>query len=293
MDGTDLDVALSAESITRSHQVLGFAIEVNWTGSYLETENSFHNIDRNMRRMGYSLVGATHRTYSRRDLPAPFIYDVLAQTHGGQPIQGDVIYLRDAASEHDAWLWGAPLGPHKLLKLLALYEICRVPDMAAELLNVRRNVLSGLIDVDRLLDALTPLQDGKPQSYRDYIAAFRADPTMLLPKNRAHANVEATGQSHVDNRYSLRDIAIMLADGSADAARDWLPWLVVDTAGEVTKDGIAASVGQEGYVCSGPYWPLRPGILLYDGRAGVRSRRGGRSGSGDRHHRRLPTLVVR
>lgn len=259
VDGTDLDVALSAESITRSHQVLGFAIEVNWTGSHLETENSFHNIDRNMRRMGYSLVGATHRTYSRRDLPAPFIYDVLAQTHGGQPIQGDVIYLRDAASEHDAWLWGAPLGPHKLLKLLALYEICRVPDMAAELLNVRRDVLSGLIDVDRLLDALTPLQDGKPQSYRDYIAAFRADPTMLLPKNRAHANVEATGQSHVDNRYSLRDIAIMLADGSADAARDWLPWLVVDTAGEVTKDGIAASVGQEGYVCSGPYWPLRPG----------------------------------
>jgi hypothetical protein len=260
VDGTDLDVALSAESITRSHQVLGFAIEVNWTGSHLETENSFHNIDRNMRRMGYSLVGATHRTYSRRDLPAPFVYDVLAQTHGGQPIQGDVIYLRDAASEHDAAIWGAPLGPHKLLKLLALYEMCRVPDMAAELLNVRRDALSGLIDVDRLLDALTPPRDGQPQSYRDYIAAFRADPTMLLPKNRTQPDAGTSERPCDDKRYGLRDLARMLADGTADAARDWLPWLVVDTAGEATTDGIAASLGREGYVCSGPYWPLRAGL---------------------------------
>jgi hypothetical protein len=260
VDGTDLDVALSAEAITRSHQVLGFAIEVNWTGSHLETENSFHNIDRNMRRMGYSLVGATHRTYSRRDLPAPFVYDVLAQTHGGQPIQGDVIYLRDAASEHDAWLWGAPLGPHKLLKLLALCEMCRVPDMAAELLNVRRDALSHLVDVDRLLDALTPPRNGRPQSYRDYISAFRADPTMLLPKNRTQPDAGASDRPCDDIRYGLRDLARMLADGTADAARNWLPWLVVDAAGEATMGGIAASPGREGYVCSGPYWPLRAGL---------------------------------
>ncbi len=259
VDGTDLDVALSAEAITRSHQVLGFAIEVNWTGSHLETDNSFHNIDRNMRRMGYSLVGATHRTYSRRDLPAPFQFDMLAQTQGGQPIQGDVIYLRDAASEHDAAIWGASLGPHKLLKLMALYEMFRVPDMAAELLNVRRDALSDLVDVDRLLDALTPPRNGRPQSYRDYIAAFRADPTILLPRNRALLDAAAVERPCDQVAYSLRDLARMLADGTADAARDWLPWLVVDTAGAAAMDGIAASPGREGYICSGPYWPLRAG----------------------------------
>lgn len=259
VDGTDLDVALSAEAITRSHQVLGFAIEVNWTGSHLETENSFHNVDRNMRRMGYSLVGATHRTYSRRDLPAPFQFDVLAQTHGGQPIQGDVIYLRDAASEHDTWLWGAPLGPHKLLKLLALYEMFRLPDMAAELLNAYRGVLTELVDVDRLLDALTPPRAGRPQSYREYIAAFRADPTWLLPKNQTQPEVDIVEPIVEPTRYSLEDVTRMLADGSADEARNWLPWLFVDSAGQSTAAGIASLPDCEGYVCSGPYWPLRTG----------------------------------
>lgn len=259
VDGTDLDVALSAESVTRSHQILGFAIEVNWTGSHLETENSFHNIDRNMRRMGYSLVGATHRTYSRRDLPAPFQFDVLAQTHGGQPIQGDVIYLRDAASDHDTWLWGIPLGPHKLLKLLALYEMFRLPDMAAELLNAYRGMLAGLVDVDCLLDALTPPRDGRPQSYREYIAAFRADPTCLLPKNLKQPEANIVERIAQPTRYSLEEMARMLADGSADEARDWLPWLVVDSAGASTAAGIAALPDCEGYVCSGPYWPLRTG----------------------------------
>jgi FkbM family methyltransferase len=262
VDGTDLDVVLSAESITRSHQILGFAIEVNWTGSHLETDNTFHNIDRHMRRMGYSLVGATHRTYSRQDLPAPFIYDVLAQTHGGQPIQGDAIYLRDAASGHDATIWGAPLGPRKLLKLLALHEMFRLPDMAAELLNAGRDVLAGLINVDRMLDVLTPPLNGESLSYRDYMAAFRADPTILLPQNRREPAAEAIAMVRPCDAisYSRHDVVRMIAAGSGAPFTDWLPWLTVDAAGRQAGDGVAARRTLAGYVLSGPYWSVASGL---------------------------------
>lgn len=184
VDGTDLDVVVSAQSIVKSRQILGFCIEVNWTGSYLAGDNTFHNIDRQMRTMGYSLVGVSYRTYSRRDLPAPFQYNILAQTYGGQPIQGDAIYLRDAASEYDDFIWGARLSPTKLLKLAALYEIFSVPDLAAELLNTKRDELASLVDVDALLNALTPPLNGRKVSYAEYIAAFRADPTVLFPSRR-------------------------------------------------------------------------------------------------------------
>lgn len=184
VDGTDLDVVISCESIVKTRQVLGFAVEVNWTGSYLSSDNTFHNIDRQMRKMGFSLVSLSTRTYSRRDLPAPFQYEILAQTHGGQPIQGDVIYLRDAASEHDGLVWGGSLSPTKLLKLAALYEIFSVPDLAAELFNTKRGVLAPLIDVDTLLDALTPPLNGRKVSHAEYIEAFRADPTIFFPSRR-------------------------------------------------------------------------------------------------------------
>lgn len=184
VDGADLDVVISAQPIVKLRQVLGFAVEVNWTGSYLSSDNTFHNIDRQMRTMGYSLAGISTRTYSRRDLPAPFQYEILAQTHGGQPIQGDAIYLRDAASEHDSLLWGNKLSPTKLLKLAALYEIFSVPDLAAELFNVKRAALVSLVNVNALLDALTPPLNGRRVSYFEYIAAFRADPTILFPSHR-------------------------------------------------------------------------------------------------------------
>lgn len=194
VDGTDLDVVMSAESIVKSRQVLGFCVEVNWTGSYLASDNTFHNIDRQMRTIGYSLVSVSTRTYSRCDLPAPFVYEILAQTHGGQPIQGDAIYLRDAASEFDELLWGASLSPTKLLKLAILYEIFSLPDLAAELFSVKREVLAPIVDVNMILDALTPELNGRKVTYAEYIAAFRADPTILFPSRRGQ-QVEDEGES--------------------------------------------------------------------------------------------------
>lgn len=181
VDGTDLDCVVSAEPIVRSRKVLGFAVEVNWTGSYLDTDNTFHNIDRQLRQMGFSLVSVTQRHYSREHLPAPFLYEILAQSPWGQPIQGDAIYLRDAASVHDGLIWGSPLSPTKLLKLVVLADMFALPDLAAEILVTKRQLLETRVDVDRLLDAITPLYRGQKVSYADYVGAFRQDPANFLP----------------------------------------------------------------------------------------------------------------
>ena len=270
VDGTDVQVLLSAESILASHEVLGFSIEVNFQGTHLDTENTFHTIDRLMRRFGYVLVDLSHRGYSRHALPLPFQFDILAQTEGGQPIQGDAIYLRDAASPHEGLLWERPLGPQKLLKLAGLFELFGLPDMAAELLVAKRPLLERLVSVDALLDALTPPLNGKTLSYSQYIAAFRADPTILMPKNRPAPAQPAqpaqpllptwpTEPGPVQSQDSGEALAKALADGSAEAGRDWLPWLGTAAVGRKVWEGIAVSEGAAGYLCDGPYWTLKPG----------------------------------
>lgn len=262
VDGADIEVLHSAASIIASHEVLGFSIEVNFQGTHLETDNTFHNIDRQMRRYGYMLAGISHRGYSRHALPLPFQHDILAQTEGGQPIQGDAIYLRDAASPHEGLLWERPLGPRKLLKLVGLCELFGLPDMAAELLVAKRPLLEPLVPVDALLDALTPPLNGQRLSYRDYVAAFRADPTVLMPKNRPPKPVSAmaaTTIAPVRAVDSAEAIAKALADGSAEAGRDWLPFLGAAAAGWKTWDGVSGSAGKAGYICDGPYWALQPG----------------------------------
>jgi hypothetical protein len=73
------------------------------------------------------------------------------------------------------------LTPVKLLKLACLYELFSVPDCAAEILVTHRDRLSPLVDVDRLLDLLTPPLDGRPVSYREYLDAFEQDPARFYP----------------------------------------------------------------------------------------------------------------
>jgi len=74
------------------------------------------------------------------------------------------------------------LSPLKLLKLAALYEIFTLPDCAAELLLERRADLSPLVDVDRLLDLLTPPLGDERLGYREYVAAFAEDPSRFYPQ---------------------------------------------------------------------------------------------------------------
>jgi FkbM family methyltransferase len=181
-DGGDLEVLLSFEPMIESSGVLGFMVETPFTGSADDAAHTFSNVDRLLKRYGFLLSAISVNRYSRAALPAPFKHTILAQTVTGQPMWGDLVYLRDAA--HPDYARFGELPPTKLLKLACLYELFRVPDCAAETLLAQREQLSPLVDVDRMLDLLTPPFKGKRVSYREYLAAFEEDPMQFYPDRR-------------------------------------------------------------------------------------------------------------
>lgn len=181
-DGSDLEATVSCEAVIRPCGVLGFLIETPFTGSAQDTANSFHNIDRFMRRQGFLLYQMDIRRYSRAVLPAEFVYPIPAQTVSGQIDSADAIYLRDGAADDYAKIWGEELSATKLLKLAALYELFQVPDCAAELILRHAARVEPLVDLEALLDRLTPPLNGQRLHYRDYVKLFTDRPESFFPK---------------------------------------------------------------------------------------------------------------
>jgi hypothetical protein len=179
-DGSDFEALLSAEACLTSHGILGFMVECVFQGSASESSNTFHTIDRFMKRHGFMIYDMEVNRYSRAQLPSPFVYNFPAQTLGGQPLWGDVIFLRDlVAPEYGPAL--PAMSPGKILKLACLYEIFGIPDCAVELILRFHDRISPLIDPAALLDLLTPSPDGQAVPYRDYIRALSANPKRLFP----------------------------------------------------------------------------------------------------------------
>src|SRR5262249_4611322 len=94
----------------------------------------------------------------------------------------DVVYMRDGAAEDYATIWEEQLPPIAALKLAALFELFRLPDCAVELILAHRARIAPFIDPERLLDALTPLFEGKRLSYRQYVELFRLTPERFFPR---------------------------------------------------------------------------------------------------------------
>ena len=188
VDGPDLDVLESARDVLAARQVLGVAVEVNWFGTPNPTEHTFHNTDVLLREQGFALFGVTVRRYSRTDLPAPFEHEIYAQTTFGQPYQGDAIYFRDLAAPDQQDLADS-YPADKFAKLASVYELCGLPDCAAEVLNRFRPRLAELGDTDALLDALTPPLLGEQLTYREYMSRFEEEPHLFLPSAAANAPI--------------------------------------------------------------------------------------------------------
>lgn len=187
VDGYDLDVILSAEESSRSAPVLGYTLEVNFFGSAVETDHTFHNTDKLMRQWGFDLFDLSLRRYSSAALPAPFEWDGPAQTIFGRPFQGDAVYLRDPMTA------GGPqcpsLSPYKMLKLACLFECFGLPDHAAELVHANAGHLSGICDPDELLDILAYEVDPQSRTYAEYITKFSSDPTSFYRSRKAANSV--------------------------------------------------------------------------------------------------------
>jgi hypothetical protein len=188
-DGSDLEAAMSCESAIRTAGILGFLIESPFCGTGDPGSNTFHNIDRYMKEQGFALFGVTVNTYSRAALPMPFVYAAPYQTRGGQPIWGDMLYLRDAGSPQYEAVWGSALPATKLLKLICLLELFQLPDCAAEVVLANRSAIASAADPDGLLDLLTPPLRGRRVSYVEYNAAFDNTIELFYPEGEPPVSI--------------------------------------------------------------------------------------------------------
>ena len=171
VDGDDYGVLRSAEGALR--RVLGISIEVNYIGSDVETDNTFHNIDRYARAQGFDLFAINARLYSSAALPAPFAGRAPGATTSGRPLQGHALYLRDlaAAYRRDA---AQAFDTRALATLAALFELFRLPDCAAELIVAFNDRFAEIGPTGELLDLVASGVDSLP--YREQIRRFEHDP---------------------------------------------------------------------------------------------------------------------
>jgi FkbM family methyltransferase len=181
IDGNDFYALVSCEEMIDPCGVLGFMLEVNYCGTDSDTDHTFHNTDRFMRKHHFELLDLTIRRYSRRALPAPFTQRMFAQTSWGPPLQGDAVYLRDLAGP-EVLKEPRLLSHDKVLKAVAICEIFGLPDCAAELITAHRQELSRFFAIDELLDLLTPEVNGRKVSYREYLRMFSESPEAFYPQ---------------------------------------------------------------------------------------------------------------
>ncbi|MEL4419602.1 hypothetical protein, partial [Shewanella algae] len=84
----------------------------------------------------YTLIDLESWRYSRAALPAPFVYELPAQTRTGPVAWGDATYVDDplaTSGELGRWL-RSKNGLARAVRLAALYDIYGFADCAAELL---------------------------------------------------------------------------------------------------------------------------------------------------------------
>lgn len=180
-DGFELEALHSCEDVWESRNVLGALVETFYAGGPNPTDNTFHNIDRFMKSKGFQIFNMEINRYSRKVLPAPFKYNIYAQTHWGQPQWGDVLYLRDGAARDYEKVWKDQLSVEKIFKLACLYEMYQVPDCAVEMFLVHKKRLEQYVDVDKLIEVLTPPLRGKEMSYSQYLSAFYKNTKIFFP----------------------------------------------------------------------------------------------------------------
>lgn len=176
-DGHDICVIMGAQRQLES--ALGVKIECRFNVQSGRYANSFANVDRFMRSVGFSLFHIDPQRYTRASLPGTFCYNALAQTQWGPVGETDAIYFRDLAHpDYDRVFGFHPTG-EQVLKLACLMESFGLSDCSAELLIARADLLP--YPLDELLDKLVPKEG---VSYRDFIKAFDEDPRSFFPSRR-------------------------------------------------------------------------------------------------------------
>jgi hypothetical protein len=186
-DGSDIQVLLGADRLLREGAFLGVMVEAQFHGVSHDYANTFANIDRYLRSLGFMLFDLDRNRYTRAVLPGRFEYDITAQTLTGQVLWGDALYLRDLADPGYAARWSYSMTRERLLKLAALFDLHGLPDCAAELLLAHANLTSEP-ERESLLDMLAA-SAGLDTTFREHSRRFATEPKSFFPAAYRPASV--------------------------------------------------------------------------------------------------------
>lgn len=172
-DGHDIHVLHGAKELFEKNQFLGVCIESQFHGPAHPYANTFANIDIFLRDRGFSLFDIKMYRYSRRDLPGVFSSGNLSHTDIGQVHWADAYFFRDLGDKDYSSKWDYTYDNLDVIKLACLYEIHGLHDCAVELLNLFRDRLKVLIDIEYAMNLLAPPIHGKVATIADYQDRFQ------------------------------------------------------------------------------------------------------------------------
>ncbi|MBP9878362.1 MAG: FkbM family methyltransferase [Alphaproteobacteria bacterium] len=140
-DGEDLNVLRGSELTLKQKNVLGIQIEFQPNGIISKNSNILSNINHFMNMNGFKLFDLEMNRFSRSALPAPFVYELMAQTQKGALRFGDALYIRDLADLDYQNRHEFNISRDKMIKLIYIFFIHGLPDCAIELMIKRKDIL--------------------------------------------------------------------------------------------------------------------------------------------------------
>jgi hypothetical protein len=142
----------------------------------------FSHVDATLRAAGYRLLDIEPWRYTRGALPGRFLFDLPAQTEGGQVSFCDAVWFLDPSVDAPALERLRP-DPAKFAKLVLLLESYGYPDVAAAVLLrlIEAGAVPPGMDARAALDWLVPPNPFGATTHDAYLAAFDADPRRFQP----------------------------------------------------------------------------------------------------------------
>ena len=127
-------------------ELLLLDIESQFHGNPDDEGNTLWNIGKLANQNKLHLYDLEINRYSRNSLPSKFVYEFPAQTHYGQALWGDALFMKDSIDDS--------LSLVNKIKLIALYEVYGLYDCAKETIENSYEALSQIIPVEDICKSL-------------------------------------------------------------------------------------------------------------------------------------------
>lgn len=179
VEGAELDILKGAGDLISEFSAV--ISEVRMTDK-LNGSPPFNYLMEYMNTKNFDLYDLDIYRYSRKILPAPFLYDfrdgsgelVPGPTISGQVLSGDALFFNESFDKFE---------PIRILKYIILLEIFGLNDVAVELLVQEKEKLEQFLSIEMALNLLTPRIKSMDLNYEEYMRQYETNNNLFRPKS--------------------------------------------------------------------------------------------------------------